>query len=150
MQRRVSLRRKSKKRAALDRSVAKARLFLREEASGCEACGHSPSNPWPDKPMQCSVLTVHEIRRGSGNRHRFLDKRYGTLVLCQWCNTQEFDYASKWPEARQLCLLRAVRKEDYNLAKYNHLVNPFAPDRITQAEVDQYADEIRVLTNGRA
>jgi hypothetical protein len=52
MQRRVSLRRKSKKRAALDRSVAKARLFLREEASGWAM----EDVPIPTKRVQRRIL----------------------------------------------------------------------------------------------
>jgi hypothetical protein len=150
MQRRVSLRRKSKKRAAIEKSVAKARQYLREEAGRCEACGHSPYNPWPRMPAQCSVLTVQEICRGSGLREKALGKRHSCLVLCWFCNSVEFDEARIWPEAKQLALLQSVRRDDYDLVAHNNLVNPRAPNRIAQAEVDQYADEIRVLTNGRA
>jgi hypothetical protein len=150
MQRRVSLRRKSKKRAALDRSVEKAKAYLREESGRCEWCGHSPDNPWTDKPMQCSVLTINEVRRGSGNRPKTQGHRHSTLVLCWYDNSVVFTDPREWPEARQLCLLQHVRPQDYDLDAHNFLVNPRAPNRITQAEVDVYADEIRQLTNGRA
>jgi len=43
-----------------------------------------------------------------------------------------------WPEARQLAVLRAKSLGDYDLVAYNNLVNPRAPSRITQAEVDQW------------
>ena len=146
---RTPLKRKSDKRKALEKSVAHARKYLREEGD-CEACGHSPSNPWPDKPMQCSVLTVHEICRGNGLRHKALDKRHSTLRLCQWCNCIDFDDARRWPECKQLALLLAVRPQDFDLQAHNRLVRERAPNRILQSEVDAYRDEIEQLTGGRS
>jgi len=44
----------------------------------------------------------------------------------------------KWPESRQLAILRQKAPEDYDLIAYNRLVNENAPDRITQEEVDDH------------
>lgn len=147
MKPRTPLKRRSAKRAKLDRSVAAAKRYLREECGECEACEHSPSNPWTDKPLQCSVLTVNEVRRGSGNRPKTMGYRHSTLVLCWYCNSVEFTKVWIWPEERQLALLKARRPEDYDLAAHNRLVNPRAPNRITQAEVDVYAAGIQQLIN---
>lgn len=97
--------------------------------------------------MQCSVLTVHEISRGSGLREKALGHRHSCLVLCWFDNSVEFTNALIWPEAKQLALLHAVRPEDFDLQSHNRFVNPRAPNRITQAEVDAYAVEIQQLVN---
>ncbi len=50
------------------------------------------------------------------------------------------------PQARQLARLYMVRPSEYDLVAFNFLINPKAPQRITQDEVDA---EIRNLLNER-
>jgi hypothetical protein len=98
------------------------------------ACGHSPGNPWRDKPRECSQLCCHEILNGP-LRQKTLDKPSSLLVLCWWCNQQMND-KQLWPETRQLALLQARSPDDYDLVAHNELANPRAPLRVTQEEVD--------------
>ena len=100
-------------------------------------CGHRPEQPHRDKPRECSQLCCHEIANGP-LRDKALDQPYAILVLCYYCNSEEMEDSRKWPEARQLALLMAESPEDYDLTAYNALVNPRAPNRITQGEVDEF------------
>ncbi len=100
-------------------------------------CGHSPLRLWLDKPVECSYLCCHEIARGA-NRQKALNKPYALLVLCGWCNEYVVTDKRKWPEARQLAVLKSRSPEDYSLEAYNLLVNARAPNRITSEEVDFY------------
>lgn len=100
-------------------------------------CGHSPANRWRDKPAECSRLCCHEIANGP-NRQKAIDKPYAILVLCWHCNGEEVENKAAWPEARQLALLQDRSPNDYDLAAYNYLMNPQAPNRITQEEVEMY------------
>jgi hypothetical protein len=59
-------------------------------------------------------------------------------VLCWWCNGEEVERAD-WPESRQLALLQARRREDYDLAAYNALIGR-GPARITQEDVNKQRD----------
>lgn len=99
-------------------------------------CGASLARPRRDKPLECSQLCCHEIACGP-HRQKALDKPYAILVLCWLCNMEVTD-KGKWPEARQLAVLREKRPERYDLTAYNNLVNPDAPRRITQDEVDDF------------
>ncbi len=101
-------------------------------------CGHSPARPWRDKPRECSQLCVHEIACGV-HRQRALDQPYACLVTCWWCNGHVVIDKRQWPEARQLAVLLVKSPADYDLAAYNRLVNPRAPNRITQTDVDDHA-----------
>lgn len=83
-----------------------------------------------------SVLDCHEIARGA-LRQKSLDKLFCLLCVCRRCH-EELDSRKKWPEARQLAVLRHARPGDYDLVAYNELVNPRAPQRITETEVDHY------------
>ena len=85
-----------------------------------------------------SALCCHEIANGP-DRQKALDQPYAILVLCGWCNLVEVEDKAKWPQARQLAALRRRRPADYDLPAFNHLVNPRAPNRITEEEVDNYA-----------
>lgn len=98
-------------------------------------CGRRPNTGF------LSDLCVHEIYCGVG-RQKSLDKPYATLVLCFRCNQYEVTDKAKWPEARQLCLLQMCMPNAYDLAEYNGLVNPRAPDRITRDEVDAWKSSI--------
>lgn len=133
---------KRRKRAA---AVAGLRRRLVNDSDGCMACGHSSRNPIPEMPPQMSKCHCHEIYDGTAGRNLSLDKPYAILVACWRCNSIEFKDAKKWPEARQLCLLMVRKPEDYNLKAYNTLVNPNAPRRILQSEVDAFLPTIPEL-----
>jgi hypothetical protein len=100
-------------------------------------------------PASCSQLCCHEIANGP-NRQKALDKPYAILVLCWHCNGTAVEDKAKWPQARQLALLQRVAPEHYNLPAFNALVNPRAPNRITQSEVDEWSvrDEVSKETGG--
>ncbi len=110
------------------------RQRLLEKHEACLICGHSPARPWRDKPRELSQLAVHEIANGP-LRQKALDKPYACLVLCWWCNGHVVVDKSKWPESRQLAVLYVKAPEDFDLAAYNALVNPRAPNRIEMSEV---------------
>ena len=103
----------------------------------CWICEHSPKHPWRDKPRELSQLCVHEVANGP-LRQKALDKAFATLVLCWFCNSYVVTNKKVWPEARQLALLLDRAPEDFDLAAYNALVNPRAPNRITLEEVNGY------------
>lgn len=125
---------KRRKRAAEVRGIRQRWV---NEAGACMACGHSSSNPNPALPIQCSKLAVHEIHNGNG-RDKSLDQGYAVLVLCQGCNQGAFMSNFRWPEAKQLCLLRHHRPDLFDLKAYNKLVNERAPNRITIEEIDAF------------
>ena len=104
----------------------------------CMICGHSPRRPWADKPRECSQLCCHEIANGPF-RQKALDKPFAILVLCWWCNGEVVTDKRRWPESRQLSLLRDKAPRDYDLAAYNALIGR-GPDRITQEEVDAWTN----------
>lgn len=66
-----------------------------------------------------------------------IDLAFATLVVCWKCNL-EIEDRSIWPEARQLAILMSRAPDDYCLKSYNELVNPNAPNRIEQHEVDAF------------
>lgn len=71
-------------------------------------------------------------------RQQALDKGYACLVACWFCNGAELHDRAKWPDARQLSLLQLKAPQRYDLAAFNRLINPHAPNRILQSEVDSY------------
>lgn len=111
------------------------RKTLIEKHGACMICGRGPHKPWKSLPMWASNLCCHEICCGK-NRTRALDKPYAILVICGYCNQYIVVDKKKWPEARQLAVLQD-KSDGYDLKAYNNLVNPNAPNRITQEEVDQ-------------
>lgn len=113
------------------------------EVGRCEICGHDPTNHKAGNVAW--RLDCHEIANGP-NRQKCLDKRFGLLVLCWLCNSEEATDKMKWPEARQLALLRINRPDDYDLTAYNKLVNPRAPNAITQGEVDAALEAMKEET----
>jgi hypothetical protein len=113
---------KFRKRADEARPV---RNDLKSRFPFCWACG------------EITTVCVHEIA-GGPNRQKFLDEPCGLLVLCYPCNTGPLHDRSLWPQARQLALLWSVNPEAYDLTRFNLLVNPRAPHRITQEEVDVF------------
>ena len=109
-------------------------------------CRSSPRRPDRRRPKECSALVCHEIA-GGPLREKSLDKPFAILVLCAYCNQYEVEDKAKWPQARQLALLMDKAPSHYNLAAFNRLVNPNAPNRITQEEVDRYRDKKRIQHN---
>jgi hypothetical protein len=135
------MRRISAKRKMRAEEARPVREALIAERRRCEICGHSPAQPWKDKPRECSQLCVHEIANGP-YRQKALDKRYATLVLCWWCNGSVVTNKRDWPEARQLACLRRNRPHDYDLVAYCRLVNERAPNRIEPKEVDAFLSSV--------
>ena len=125
-----------KTRKVLD-GAREFRRSLVTEVGECEVCGHSPRYPRPGMPRECSELACHEIACGA-LRMQAIDKPYAILVLCSLCNCEEMKDAKKWPQSRQLSVLKKSRPDHYDLKSFNYLVNPRAPNRITQEEVDQW------------
>jgi hypothetical protein len=119
------VRRRSKECAQRARAAKPIRDGLRERVGRCELCGKR------NRPLAC-----HEISRGP-LRQKSLDRVECILVVCPACHELLGDKA-RWPEARQLAVLRKSRPGDYDLVAYNELVNPRAPNRITQAEVEEW------------
>lgn len=129
------MRRVSQKRASREREAKPFRDALIKSIGRCQGCGKRHA-PWQD----LSRLCVHEIA-GGPLRQKSLDKPYAVLVLCWGCNGGPFEDKSIWPQARQLALLQDQRPDDYDLVAFNYLVNPNAPNRITQEEVDEYRNQ---------
>ncbi len=102
----------------------------------CMICGCSGRRPNRRLPPEQSALCCHEIANGP-LRDAALDKPFAILVLC-WHHNQKMHDKQTWPEARQLAVLQRRTPHNYDLEKYNELVNPAAPNRITQAEVDAW------------
>lgn len=131
------MRRYSPKRRQRNDAARSVREGLIAAHAKCMICGRSPKRPHRDKPHECSQLCVHEIANGP-NRCKALDKPYACLVLCWWCNGAVVTDKGVWPESRQLALLRRCTPGNFDLAAYNQLINPRAPNRITLAEVDAF------------
>jgi hypothetical protein len=72
-------------------------------------------------------------------REKALDKPYAILILCQYCNQYEVTDKRKWPQARQLAVLRRSRPADYDLVAFNALVNLNAPNRITECDITEWS-----------
>lgn len=121
------MRSRSSKTSQREAEAKPVRDALRYEFPFCWGCG-----------VQSWRLCVHEIA-GGPHRQAFLDEPCGLLVLCWSCNCGPFHDRSLWPQARQLALLRSINPAAYDLERFNWIVNPRAPNRITQEEVDGYA-----------
>lgn len=135
------LRRQSKKNRQRAAQVRGMRQRLVNEIGQCMACGYSSRNPNPAFPIGLSKLCCHEMLRGS-YRQKVLDEPAALLVLCVRCNCHEFTDAGKWPIPRQLCLQQNRAPDWYDLRRFNELKSQFAPQAITQAEVDAYTETI--------
>lgn len=126
---RTPLRRQSKKHRRRAAEAKPWREQLKARVGKCEMCGC----PWDG-------LEVHEIANGR-NRQKALDKPFAVLVLCNYCNVHEATDKAKWPDAKQLALLKRSRPEDYDLAAYN-LLFARGPDRVTAEEVEAAVMEL--------
>lgn len=145
--RRSGLRRTSKKRRLLNLAVKEFRVNRVLAIGFCMICGHSPAQPWRDKPPECSQLCVHEIANGQ-NREKALDKPYATLVTCFYCNGEVVTDKAEWPQARQLARLLTIDPASYDLHAFNLLVNVRATNRISENAVLEFcaADALDVAS----
>ena len=138
MQRRVSLRRKSKKRAALDRKADPWREAFVRTVGQCELCNRDLSYE----------LHCHEISAGTASKRKSLMEPSCILVLCNVTHRHNKPSCHRevqlWPRSKQLALLYLRRPGDFDLAKFHEIVAMRDPD---MADIDGW---IRVLTNGRA
>lgn len=134
--RRSSLRTSSLKTADRRREVKPIREALIAKAGRCMICGAHPASQNGRMPSH-NQLCVHEILNGP-NRQKALDKPYACLVLCWHCNGSEVEDKAKWPVERQLAVLQAASPDDYDLVAINYLMNPKAPNRWTQSDVDRW------------
>lgn len=138
----MAMKRISNKRKRLMEAVASFRKNLTEKVGKCEICGASPSRPRNRAMPQLSRLCVHEIANGP-DRSKALDKPFAVLVTCWQCNSSVVIHKGNWPQARQLAVLMASRPHDYDLTEFNSLVNPNAPRRICQEEVNSWIESIK-------
>ena len=134
------MRRRSKKTQARANECKAFRRELAAEVGRCELCGHNPSRV--RKGGVRWALCVHEIARGI-HRQKALDKRYAVLILCWHCHMERIHNGpEKWPEAKQLAVLKRGRPDDYSLKAYNALVG-YGPNRIAEEDVEQYMEKGR-------
>ena len=119
------MRYRSKKRAKRDAEVRQFRQDLVVEVGRCEVCGNRRRK-----------LDCHEIANGP-LREKCLDKRYGLLVTCWPCNSDQLTDKAKYPEAWQLAILKRSRPKDYSLADYNALKG-YGKHRISEEDVEQW------------
>jgi hypothetical protein len=132
------LRSVSAKRRKRMSEVKPIRTALIRKAGRCMICGASPKEP-SRFGRELSELCCHEIANGPC-RDKALDKPFAILVLCAYCNGQRVEDKAAWPQSRQLAVLGSKAPEDYDLSAFNYLVNPNAPNRITQEEVDSWRE----------
>lgn len=123
------MRTRSLKRARIDRQATKVRHALVEEIGQCELTGNR------------DALCIHEIARG--DRVHAFDKRYATLCLSGTPidgGLSAHQIVERWPKAKQLALLLAVRPKDFDLEAYNQI----ATSRVSQEDVAAYRDEVEL------
>ena len=128
------MRRISQKRAKRIREARGFRTSLLASFRSCMICGVDPkksTNPG-------NQLCVHEIANGP-LRELALDKPYACMVLCWKCNSEVVIDKKAWPQARQLATLKLCAPGNYDLAAFNFLVNPRAPNRITEDEIRSWS-----------
>ncbi len=115
------------------------RAALVAEVGCCECCRYDPLNVRPGNIRW--GLCVHEIANGP-TRLRCLDKPFGVLCTCWYCNSNILTDKKTWPVSRQLWALRRSRPQDYSLEKYLAEFHPNAPQAITQEEVDAWDKKV--------
>jgi len=122
----------SKKKAARDAEEAAFKRKLCDELGVCEICG-------PDATRAKSDIEMHHIARGI-HREKASVARFAVLLLCWRCHELEVDDPAKWPQSRQLAVLKRSRPQDYDLAAFNALVG-WGRYRITEDDVKQWGDK---------
>lgn len=121
------MRRVSKKRARLNRSVKQWRLNLCIELGRCEVC---------QRPYHPSFLEVHELCIGAC-RPLALTSRFATLVVKRDCH----DYLESLTIPHQLAYLFLSRPKDCDLESYYTLTKRRWPDL---EEIQEWARKIAV------
>ena len=124
------MRRVSKKTAARTREAAPVREQLVIDLGHCEWCLRVERTAWPPVELQ-----VHEIANAA-LRQQALDLPYAILALCADCHRTLHRMAKDDAQRAGLAILYCSRGSDYDLVKFNRLVNPNAPKRIEQREID--------------
>ena len=133
------MRRQSAKFRERSKQAKPIREALIARAGECMICGTNTTKR-KHGLYELNQLCCHEIA-GGPLRQKFLDLPYGILVLCYYCNQYEVEDKAKWPQSRQLSVLQKKSPDSYDLQAFNFAVNPNAPRRIEQHEVDQWNDE---------
>lgn len=106
------MRKRSLKRAKIDRAADKWRKVQIAKVGRCEWCG------LPQKPKD---LTIHEICGGC-DRWRAQDKGFASLVVCRRAGSCH-QAVQLMPKPRQLAILHIRRTEDFDLVAYNEIPN---------------------------
>jgi hypothetical protein len=108
--------------------------WQREQPKCCMYCRENPR--WPE-------LQIHEIERKSQAPLSWAS-RSNYLLLCQSCHADVF---ATMPHAKQLALKYLCDPKHYNLSEWLRIKDPKgrAPNRVTQEEVDRYAQELLLL-----
>ena len=90
-------------------------------------------------PQKDRCLDIHEIERRSACSKRWMH-RSNYLLLCRRCH--RLMGTAAWPHARQLALKLRRDPQHYDLDAWLRLADPElkAPDRVTQAEVEQWVE----------
>jgi hypothetical protein len=127
------------KRAEQNKAAAPIRQSLKARVRRCEWCGE------PAKPEE---LTLHEIAGGNPLRRLLQDKPFGLLCV-HWikragdklvaCHAQ----LQLETRVKQLARLKLVRPDSYDVEAFNRIVRPYAPESITEEEVEAAAMELR-------
>ena len=78
------------------------------------------------------MMALHHLIRGLRP-----NERCAVLLLCWRCHTERIHGNEKWPDARQLAVLKRSRPEDFNLKKYNTLMGR-GPYRIEQKDIAKW------------
>ena len=133
------MRRISSKRQARQAEAKPIRDALIAKAGECMICGARPGIQ-NGRMQQLNQLCVHELLNGP-LRQKTMDKPFATLVVC-WHHNGELNDKGLWPVARQLAVLLTKSPDDYDLAAFNRLSNPNAPNRWTQEDVDAFLDGV--------
>jgi len=139
------MRRMSAKFRARAKEAKPVRDRLVARAGCCMICGASQKRP-KHHLAALNQLVCHEISNGP-LRQKSLDKPFCILVLCAYCNQHEVEDKGKWPQSRQLAVLKDKSPENYDLTSFNFLVNPNAPRRIEQHEVDYWVKQHKINDN---
>jgi hypothetical protein len=114
-----------RRRAALPAEAAFREQLVNRCNGRCEFCGQ----PGTDQ---------HELGRGP-LRQLCRCCWFAVLYLCRACHrVLDERLASDDAQKCGLAILRRSRPEDFDLAAFNRVINPRAPNRITEAEVNDW------------
>ena len=117
------MRKKSKKRAKLDRQLRPIEQEWLAKFVTCWACGGF-------------VTGIHHMAKGS-HRPLAIEKKFCWFAACWYCNSGQLEDYSIWPLARQLAHKRLHDPENYDRPAFNELRGR-APDAISADEVKEW------------